>query len=834
MIRYLLLLVLPIHSLFAQYTGTVYGENKEPLAYASILVKDSHLGTTTNGQGAFALNLPEGRHTVIFRYLGYTPLEKEIVISKARLMEEIQLEVAVIRLQELTIGDQEDPALSIMRKAVALSEFHYKELEKYQFKAYLKGSVKVVNVPKLLEKQMEKQLLKEGQLYVLETITQYGFEQPNKQTEKKLAYRSNLPPNLKDAVNISMGRFGFYSPDNKTSPVTKLGVRNYRFEYLGYLEENGKVINRIQVTPKLKNQGYYEGILEIVDGSWYVHGFDFFTREDNTKSHLKGVFNEKEGIWFPSVYQVAADFSSLGIEVTSNATISIRDLRFTKSSKYSGAKPEVFDDKLFDEAPIAQKKAKPISDVKDVIKELKKADKREFGQEQFVRERISEVDSLANKRDSLFWETERQIPLSKVELEGFRQADSLLKVNADELAKRLKKDSIRIKRHSKFQPTDLLTGTSFTLRKDSSTSLLVESPIKYSRFNAVEGFRIGVPGLRVWHNFHPNHSISLGGQMAYGTGSKRWYYTASLAQNFAFWGWELSLFEEATDFNRFKPVDDVSGSVLALVDNEHFVRLYGLTSQELSVFIRPRVNWKVGVDLSRNTRNSLENSLLKSPIAQGGFQGNFVMHGSGLTSAFDTHTMVLGNLSFLYYPKAFYTKEEGKFKFKAENNDFAALKIQSGFGDWIRADLDWKATYEIRRFKWKSYVNVGSYLGTSPIYFPDMKFFNGNSMTVMSHDFFRDLPYYTTASNQHFAQTFLQGSFQKLAVTQIKPLAKLLTSEYFIANILGTERLWHTEIGYGWSLLGGALGVEVVHSRDNIGLPNRTTFRVVAARKLDF
>ena len=58
---------------FAQktITGTVMGPDKKPVVGASVIVKGTTVGTTTNEQGAFSIALPANRDVLLITYVEY-------------------------------------------------------------------------------------------------------------------------------------------------------------------------------------------------------------------------------------------------------------------------------------------------------------------------------------------------------------------------------------------------------------------------------------------------------------------------------------------------------------------------------------------------------------------------------------------------------------------------------------------------------------------------------------------------------------------------------------------------------------------------------------------
>src|SRR6188474_274136 len=60
-------------SVFAQrtITGTVTGPDSKPVVGASVIVKGTTVGTTTNDQGAFSIAVPANRDVLLITYVEY-------------------------------------------------------------------------------------------------------------------------------------------------------------------------------------------------------------------------------------------------------------------------------------------------------------------------------------------------------------------------------------------------------------------------------------------------------------------------------------------------------------------------------------------------------------------------------------------------------------------------------------------------------------------------------------------------------------------------------------------------------------------------------------------
>ncbi len=63
-------------------TGKVVDESNESLPGASILVKETKKGTSTNFNGQFTVDLPKGNYTIQVSFIGYKTILKEILLTK--------------------------------------------------------------------------------------------------------------------------------------------------------------------------------------------------------------------------------------------------------------------------------------------------------------------------------------------------------------------------------------------------------------------------------------------------------------------------------------------------------------------------------------------------------------------------------------------------------------------------------------------------------------------------------------------------------------------------------------------------------------------------------
>ena len=81
-------------------SGTVLDENNQPLPGASIVVKGTNKGTTTNFDGEFSIEVPNSNSALVVTYIGYLP--KEVVIANQTAIE-VQLLPDTTSLDEVVV-----------------------------------------------------------------------------------------------------------------------------------------------------------------------------------------------------------------------------------------------------------------------------------------------------------------------------------------------------------------------------------------------------------------------------------------------------------------------------------------------------------------------------------------------------------------------------------------------------------------------------------------------------------------------------------------------------------------------------------------------------------
>ncbi|HSC38930.1 MAG TPA: carboxypeptidase-like regulatory domain-containing protein, partial [Chitinophagaceae bacterium] len=145
--KLLLLTVLPLFILHIAYAGRISGkvsdDKGKPLAYASVFIKGSSIGTTANNQGEYYLDLEPGAYTILCQYVGYSREEKKVTIGAGRTELNFTLSPQQTTMKEVVVhAGGEDPAYEIIRQAIKKKKDYVSPLDSFTCEAYIKTLMK--------------------------------------------------------------------------------------------------------------------------------------------------------------------------------------------------------------------------------------------------------------------------------------------------------------------------------------------------------------------------------------------------------------------------------------------------------------------------------------------------------------------------------------------------------------------------------------------------------------------------------------------------------------------------------------------------------------------
>ncbi|GAB3993102.1 DUF5686 and carboxypeptidase regulatory-like domain-containing protein [Spirosoma daeguense] len=832
--------------------GTVKNSKGDPLPYAAIIVKGTPNGTISNDEGRYEIALAPGKYDIVFQYLGFQTIQKPIEVQTGFTTLEVTLEEQALKLAEVqTKAGNEDPAYTIMRRAIAKSRYHQLQVLRFKARVYTKSSVTVLDIPKLAEMTFRKQLkeaereanFKVGVPILNETVAEVAFNQPN-------TYRQRIVANRNSSGDfLSPSRFynaSFYTPTigGTVSPLSPKAFAYYKFEYKGTFREPGPdgqpvEISKIQVIPRQYGEGVFRGTIYILENSWAIHSLQLETVNNiGVTIGIRHICSPVQGVWMPVNQRYTGSGSYLGVRASGYYVRNLTFSEFVVNPAFA-ADIEVADEKKGPPATTLSKGEIKNSQLEDVVKKQKEFSTKNLRQlvkeyekqEKQARKKRKEdvavirddsmvVDSMARKRSNVFWDSLRSVPLTTAESKSYRKADSLglireLKAPGDST----RSDSLnRRKNRNKFKPGQLLGDYNWRLSKYST--LQYGGPLTRIEYNTVEGY--GVESSLTWRYRPKVDSVSrfvqiplsewtLGGNLRYQFGRKQFVGYGHAGYQHKSTRINVSGGRYFFQFNPDNPISPALNTFTTLLFEQNLIKLYQKDYLNVTFSAAPfDSRLKLIGSLEYAQRTELAN--FKEDIKpwfnwrNRSFTANRPDNAELETTAFPTHNALILNLTASAKLGATeYTIRNGRRIARSDNDaplltlnyrkgmadldyDFAQATISHSFETGIRSRLNYQ-------------FSAGMFFNDRQLYLPDFKHFAGNEFFFQQGDVvssYRLLPYYQYSTGKRFLEGHVLAEFRKFFVTQLTLMRLIGLKENLFVHYLNTPNSRHyTEIGYG-------------------------------------
>jgi len=855
-----------LQSVFAQsggIKGYIRNLDGEGLPLATIYVKNSQLGTASNLNAYFELKLPEGKHEIIFQYVGYQTLTKTVEVGTTMQSLDIKLDLQTYMLKELEVrAGAEDPAYTIMRKAVAMSKIHKLQVDQYEARIYMKGTTRVLNIPWIVKGKLKKEGVEEGKTYITETLTELKFEQPNKYTSSVKAIRSSEID--KNSVSpMSYIQASFYDPQIGTtvSPLSPSAFGYYKFHLESVFRDQNYEVNKIKVTPRSKGDDLWEGFIYIVEDKWCIHSLQLKTEKLGVHIDIKQVYSPVEkDVFMPINHQFKISGSYLGFEANFNYVATVSNYKVKLNPNFI---PEV---KLIDEK-IEKEKAAQLNKVnepkikkgeqdletallegkeltrKNLKKLLKENEKRQLEEErkktkqgetppsELVRNTQTNIDSVAKKlgQDSLFWEQNRGIALANDEVLSYQKKDSLLKIDSVQKKLQVKDSTLTEKiQTKKFKIADILMGGEYKTGKKSTFKWF--SPLERIHYNTVEGWSSEAQ-LSYWQGIKKqSFRLTATGRYAFarqkftGKSELEWnFFRKNPLDTLQFFRGKIQLDggRYIQQFNQEYPIPIILNDLANLYFERNFANFYEKDYLRLRYQQEIRKGFDVKASLEYAKRYSLQDHTNWTIIdwQKRDFTQNLPLNLENMNEkthnalTFEANIAYKPFLKYAMYNGRRYVANEGstllKFQYRKglmdSDFDFLSLGIQDELKVGIRANLGYA-------------VSVGTFLNQNKVYFPDYKHFNANQIFIQFADpvsSFRLMDYYKYSTAQSYVEGHAYIQLRKFVLTQNIYLRSFGWKENIFVNQLFTPQTSYSEIGYTLDGILRFFRIEAISSFEN-------------------
>jgi Family of unknown function (DUF5686)/CarboxypepD_reg-like domain len=828
-------------------SGNVVDENGDPLPFATIYFPDRKGGTATNEEGFYSIHLPKASFTMVFQYLGYKSQLHNVNLSKGDVTLNVTLTPQPIEIESVTVSaEREDPAYTIMRKAIAKAKYHTQQIDSFKTTVYVKGSGRLKGVPFIFRKKIEKELAKEGidtsTSFTTESLSEITYIRPNTYKEKVISIRTIGEDNNSSPQGFI--KSSFYKPqvNGAVSPLSPKAFAYYKFEYLGDFNDQGHLINKIKVTPRSRGDNVFEGTIYIVDQLWSIHSLDLGTYIWGILFEINQVYQPiEENVWLPlnNIFDVSGSFFGFKFEYR----------YFTNSTDYVIAlNPDlevtfdVIDDKIEREAADAADARLALKsedsaieklasgdelsrkELRKILKEYEKQEQQDF--EQDTLEDVIEIteyaiDTLAYKRDSTYWEHLRPIPLTKYEVKGYKVQDSIAIVTkaeqeaeGDTLTLTVGTDgsTVRAKKKSSFELKDIILGGSYSI--GDNLRFVHKAPGLLSHFNTVDGFYTGVHFSLTNKSKSPvQWEISPFARYAFSRKAFNYSLTGKVSGGPKFEKWAVVIEGGNRTFqlNRDNPVDPIINDIWSMFFEQNYLKIYERDYLLLGFQkdFTPKFKLEIEVDWSRNRalNNTTDFKIFNNKNRS--YTSNTPYNREIGDTYFPEYKATTVGFGLTFKPWSRFKIRNGRKSIINETTPTFKLNFRYGIPDLFGSEIDYTQLEggfnHVFSFPAGGILNVnvqgGLFLSNNKTYFPDFKHFAGSQIPLTTIDpvgSFRGLDYYALSTSDKYISTNLFYQFRKLLATQILEVRLTGAKEGIFFNSLETPYSDHyMEVGYG-------------------------------------
>lgn len=785
-------LIYAIQSRAQSVSGTVRDDKGAALPFASIIVKGTSKGVVANSQGKYSINLSSGSYALLCQHVGYKTEEKTVEISQENVTADFRLSIRELKMDEVVIKRGQDPAVEIMRRTIAKRDYYNKQVDSMTVDVYIKGLLRSRFVPdKFMGQKIDRGDMKKdgldsagkGILFLSESVTKVAYKKPDKIKYEVVSSRQSGGgfglsfPFFIDFYTSNVSIFsGGLNPRGFISPVSDNAFHYYIFHFEGDFFDGNKMIDRIKVTPRRKNEPLFEGYIEIVDGEWRIYSIDLFATKDHqlelldtlriTQVHAP-VTND---IWRTQNQVVYVSTNFLGFGFSGNF--------LNIYSNYNLNPP--FKRKYFDRV-------------------------------------IMKYDTAFNKKDSSYWADIRPVPLEADERRDYVFKDSV-KAERDSMFTRRNIDSLR-KQQKPVKVQQFFRGgvTRNFYSPNGFSTYRFEPLLKGVEYNTVEGLNLSIDQSL---NIRPkggkfNYNIASDVRYGFSNTHLNAYLTLRLipkGENFRNRYLEFSGGKRVSQFNHENPIGEYDNSIYSLLSKKNFMKIYEnwFGKVEYNNRFVNGIRWNINATYEDRipVENTTDFSFLQKERT---FTPNHPYELANIP--FNRHQAVVASASLIFQPGQRYIEFPQQRVPVGSKFPTFELNYSKGIPNVFNSIVDydkWKlSVYDDMNFRLggllRYKVSIGGFLNSKHAEIPDFQHFIGNQTAFASEylNSFQLAPYYQYSNTQGFyATAHIEHHFNGLLTNKIPLFNKLKwnlvvgtntfyvnNKDYYVEGFVGLENI---------------------------------------------
>ena len=379
--------------------GKVFNARMEPLSYATVQIKGQQIGTRTDANGQFKFDLSEGDYELVISLIGYETRVVQCLLEKNTPLQQIILSEGKRDLNEIKIVSfKKDRAEEIVRQVIDLKERERLNPNNWSAKVYIKATQTLDAKPLPDDKKPTTDSAKQAlalkafnEMNMAEVVLRVDKSFPNKIKEIREGVSKRGNSDELFYLSTTDGDFSLYNNLVKVpaltqvpmlSPLSYSGLLAYKYKTIRIDKKPNATLYTIQFSPSRLGNALLDGEMTIVDTSWTIVSARFRF----PKFHLTEY----------TVFEVNQHF-----DWTNQQAWMPDRLELNYQSKYT----------------TGTRKGTTIAVYSDYVLDTTFS-KRHFNNE------LSTTTLAAYERDSNFWETVRQEPLSEQEVRFIQVKDS--------------------------------------------------------------------------------------------------------------------------------------------------------------------------------------------------------------------------------------------------------------------------------------------------------------------------------------------------------------------------------------------------------------------------
>ncbi|HSY62871.1 MAG TPA: DUF5686 family protein, partial [Cytophaga sp.] len=318
----------------------------DSISFATVYVKGTGYGTTTDFDGSFELRVPSSTDSLWISNMGY--VTKAIPLIKNKSLQQFTILIAEdISIPEIVVVPHENPAYRILREVVKHKNNNDKrKLSGYEYETYNRTSIYVNNISQeMRQKKMMQQVagvldsmrsLKDSEgnamipVLMSETVSDYYYR-TNPTSSKEIIKAVKVEgigmddgSILSQVLGSTFQEYNFYEnymnilEKDFISPISDGWHVFYEYELVDSLYMDSLWCYQINFAPKQKQDLAFYGTMWITDSTFALRRIDGEIHKDANLNFIdkiqitQNLIQVEEGAWLPETTNIYLDLEDIG------------------------------------------------------------------------------------------------------------------------------------------------------------------------------------------------------------------------------------------------------------------------------------------------------------------------------------------------------------------------------------------------------------------------------------------------------------------------------------------------------------------------------------------